>query len=544
MTFVHSTYMEGDYSTISNNSTTSGSFTSSLAAYCFINNHELHCIPIISDNINTTTINIERDENDLTPNLSHFKNKNLLYSLNNPSASDVEPDSYSAKLDSSNNNHLSSPSTASSISAAHSGDINSTVRSASPSPSPSPSPIPSESHSSNALYLPKHTVNLSENLTNGFQELKELLIQVFPNWSNKDEISISQLTGGITNMLLSCKYFNSRVLIRVYGHGTNLIIDRNREFVSHLMLNSIDLAPPVYARFKNGMIYGYLDGRSLQPQELTQQNIYPLIAQQLGNLHCRLKFELIDSAVSKIRSLKFTRSNSSTTKKSNNSRKKKYISNVWELLDTWTDIIPTTNPNIIQSFQTHLPNIAVTPDNFRQVIKDEIQWVKHYLEDKVESPIVASHCDLLSGNVIIPDESQHPLPGITGPSPNLPPISENPIKFIDYEYMLPAPRAFDIANHLAEWQGFECDRSRIPDPSMTNPTIVNWVKAYLNDMNASEEQVKQLIEEIRMYYGMPGFYWGIWAVIQSELSTIDFDYAEYSVMRLQEYWDWKLKVTN
>ena len=29
--------------------------------------------------------------------------------------------------------------------------------------------------------------------------------------------------------------------------------------------------------------------------------------------------------------------------------------------------------------------------------------------------------------------------------------------------MLPAPRAFDIANHLAEWQGFNCDRSAIPN---------------------------------------------------------------------------------
>ena len=52
------------------------------------------------------------------------------------------------------------------------------------------------------------------------------------------------------------------VLIRVYGHGTNLIIDRHREFISHLILNSIGLAPPVFARFKNGLVYGYLDGRS------------------------------------------------------------------------------------------------------------------------------------------------------------------------------------------------------------------------------------------------------------------------------------------
>lgn len=91
---------------------------------------------------------------------------------------------------------------------------------------------------------------------------------------------------------------------------------------------------------------------------------------------------------------------------------------------------------------------------------------------------------------------------------NLPSIENNPIKFIDYEYMLPAPRAFDIANHLAEWQGFNCDRSAIPEPSISNPVLVNWCRGYLNDMNASKEIVESLIDEIKAYYGLPGFYWG------------------------------------
>lgn len=33
-------------------------------------------------------------------------------------------------------------------------------------------------------------------------------------------------------------------------------------------------------------------------------------------------------------------------------------------------------------------------------------------------------------------------------------------------------------------------------------------------------------KEVDRYRGMPGFYWGIWALIQATISQIDFNYAE------------------
>ena len=38
---------------------------------------------------------------------------------------------------------------------------------------------------------------------------------------------------------------------------------------------------------------------------------------------------------------------------------------------------------------------------------------------------------------------------------------------------------------------------------------------------------------------MPGLYWGIWALIQATISTIDFPYAEYAETRLAEYFAWR-----
>lgn len=164
--------------------------------------------------------------------------------------------------------------------------------------------------------------------------------------------------------------------------------------------------------------------------------------------------------------------------------KKRFISNIWELLDDWINIVPI-NPDLIESFQQNLTkdstiiDIIIDQDNLKDIIKQEFEWLQTELTQTINSPIVSSHCDLLSGNIIIPKNFPLDEQSTTSSSSfNLPSIENNPIKFIDYEYMLPAPRAFDIANHLAEWQGFNCDRSAIPGTINIKPSIgqlVSWI---------------------------------------------------------------------
>lgn len=484
------------------------SIPTSNSAYCFVSNSQVHCIPIDALNafsdIYFDNTNLLSDVSDFTPNKLYLSNKNLLYSLNNPSISDVE--------DSNNGNDdefliSSSPSHEEFLK-----NLNNFI--------------------TYSIYLPKFIVNLLENLSNDFSELRTLLCKIF-NWTSPSKINLNQLTGGITNMLLSIQYESQNYLVRIYGHGTNLIIDRHREFISHLILNSLNLAPPIYARFKNGVIYGFLPGKSLKPQQLKNPNIYPLVAQLLGTWHSSIDSKLIENGVEKLRdytlSIKKKKFNKKLIK---NLNKKKFINNFWELIEQWINIVPI-NSNLIESFNNHLTNIDVNENNLKQVILDEFAWLKLTLEN-VNSPTVSCHCDLLSGNVIIPDDYDLDKPLI-----NLPKAEDNPIKFIDYEYMLPGPRAFDIANHFAEWQGFDCDRSAIPEPTSNNPIFIKFVKGYLNNNDADPIEINQLINEIIMFYGLPGFYWGIWAMIQSEISNIDFDYFTYGSKRLEEYWDWK-----
>ena len=41
------------------------------------------------------------------------------------------------------------------------------------------------------------------------------------------------------------------------------------------------------------------------------------------------------------------------------------------------------------------------------------------------------------------------------------------------------------------------------------------------------------------FRGIPGLYWGIWALIQATISHINFDYAAYAETRLAEYFGWR-----
>lgn len=149
--------------------------------------------------------------------------------------------------------------------------------------------------------------------------------------------------------------------------------------------------------------------------------------------------------------------------------------------------------------------------------------------------LVFAHCDLLSGNVIIQPQAT----GVTTPNAPL------TVSFIDYEYATPSPAAFDIANHFAEWGGFDCEHHLLPTKLQRLDFISEYIHSYFSHLGQKKSQaeeeaeVRQLVAEVDIFRGIPGFYWGIWALIQATISQIDFDYASYAEIRLGEYWAWR-----
>lgn len=98
----------------------------------------------------------------------------------------------------------------------------------------------------------------------------------------------------------------------------------------------------------------------------------------------------------------------------------------------------------------------------------------------------------------------------TGSSPS-DPDAPVVVDFIDYEYATPSPAAFDIANHFAEWVGYDCDYNRIPTRTVRRAFLEEYVDSYSQHAalpgTTKKEAVDQLYADVERYRGIPGFYW-------------------------------------
>jgi ethanolamine kinase len=210
----------------------------------------------------------------------------------------------------------------------------------------------------------------------------------------------------------------------------------------------------------------------------------------------------------------------------------KPIPNVWTTMQRWILALPTS---------------TTAQSNRREQLMRELESLTKLLGDTPgvggANPFIFAHCDLLSGNVIIEPSSSSASASRRSSASN---GSDEPetaatVSFIDYEYATPAPASFDIANHFAEWGGFDCDYSVMPTRSTRRAFLHEYLRSFSAHQNRTYKaaELEELFEQVDRFRGVPGFYWGIWALIQAQISLIDFDYASYAEVRLEEYRAWK-----
>lgn len=278
-------------------------------------------------------------------------------------------------------------------------------------------------------------------------------------------------------------------------------------------------------------MYKFIEGDVTSPADMRRPEVSLGIARRLAEWHARIPVSAVVES-SKDEYADFTPDVPAP--------------NLWTVLHKWISGLPTDNGHQIAKKAT---------------LAGELPWLYKLLGGVRgiggdPTGFVFSHCDLLSGNIImLPSEtngdSSSGIGSTNGHSSQCVAVS-----FIDYEYATPAPAAFDIANHFAEWGGFECDFNVIPTVQQRRDFTVAYVDSFssFQDVTSNGEaetqnlqeqrgnQVNQLMHEIDRFRGVPGFYWGVWALIQAQISQIDFDYANYAEVRLGEYWAWKRTV--
>ncbi|KAF7729432.1 hypothetical protein EC973_004411 [Apophysomyces ossiformis] len=320
-----------------------------------------------------------------------------------------------------------------------------------------------------------------------FEGSYKVVSAVFPSWKRED-IQFTQCKDGITNQLVRVTHIPTdfSVLVRAYGKGSELLIDRRQEIINIMTLSAQNLCPPLYARFRNGLMYGFIKGRVSSVEEMYQPTTAQWIAKRLAKWH---KVQLLPD-----------QHDGATP----GSKKQK----LWYTMWNWLGQVPEKydDPKKQHTFETRFD---------MKKVASELQQLIERLE-KLQSPIVFSHNDLLYGNIIYDDEKEE-------------------ASFIDYEYGCYAFRGFDIANHFNEYAGFECDYSRYPDKEFQ----LQWFDWYLTESNEGvkppKEELAKLYEEVDNFSLASHFYWGLWAMIQAKVSDIDFDYMEYAVLRFDEY---------
>jgi ethanolamine kinase len=392
-------------------------------------------------------------------------------------------------------------------------------------------------------------IGLSYDGHNPEESSMRLVLAVQPDWaSESSNVELIRCTDGITNTLL--KAVNKRqglskeqvdddaILLRAYGHGTDVLIDRQRETENHELLMKNGLAPVLLARFNNGMLYRYIRGAVTSPEDLRKPPIYRAVARRLAQWHatvpCLSSIPATNGSASKI-----------LNGESDVIAPGKPPPNVWTVMHKWILALPSEKPEhrtrqklLLGELRMLIQDLSQRPGLGDNGVGQDIPFAglsARVASTDMSRKLVFAHCDLLSGNVIIE-------PTTAGVTNSL--ETENvSVSFIDYEYAIPSPAAFDIANHFAEWGGFDCDYTVLPTRSQRREFIREYVRAYFQHKDDSmvdvEGEVSKLVDEVDVFRGVPGFYWGIWALIQALISEIDFDYASYAETRLGEYWAWK-----
>uniref|UniRef100_A0A0V0J1L6 ethanolamine kinase n=1 Tax=Schistocephalus solidus TaxID=70667 RepID=A0A0V0J1L6_SCHSO len=188
--------------------------------------------------------------------------------------------------------------------------------------------------------------------------------------------------------------------------------------------------------------------------------------------------------------------------------------------------------NILENYGKHK---HAYPSEYpsRADLLEEARFLKRILEG-AKSPVAFCHNDLLLGNMLI--------------SPN-----QDSVSFIDFEYCGYNHTAYDIADHFCEFAGNrDIDFSRYPSEAMQR----DWLRVYLSTLktitsssspspdqgdpsvtsqSVGDEEINDWMREIRLFTMASHLLWGIWGMVQSFRSNINFDFKTYAIAKIGEY---------
>jgi choline/ethanolamine kinase len=339
-------------------------------------------------------------------------------------------------------------------------------------------------------------------------ELAALLREVWHDGFTLADVSVRQLSGAMSNHVFVVEHARGErvaLLLRIYGFvdngaGTTALFSRDREVAVAEAVAELQLGPPVLAVFTNGRIEQLLDGAPLTSQHMRSRRVSSAVAAAMACFHAR-------------------------------TAKLKGLNSLWSRLRQW-HVLATAAARDEQEGGASLH--CVLDAAGRAVDELQTACVAWEASGRPGSGVVFAHCDLQHNNILLRPAAADDAVSVT---------------LIDYEYSLTAPCGYDIANHFCEWAA---DYGEDADGGMLNYPLrypghadrLAFCAAYLIAMqlqcpnpaprNISEDALA-LAGAVERYALASHLLWGLWGVIKSHQSSLDWDYLGYARQRLDEY---------
>lgn len=213
-----------------------------------------------------------------------------------------------------------------------------------------------------------------------------------PTWKTEEgPVEFIRFTDGITNTLMKAikrraglsalEVDRNAILLRAYGQGTDVLIDRERELRAHMLLASIGLAPRLLARFDNGLMYAFIPGHVCSHVDLAKPDVYRQVAKRLGEWHS-LPIAAITSTplldceedAQKKRGVaaKPVNGNSNNSNNKNNTRP---YPNTWTTMRSWIEVLPRNTDEERQRVKTIETELAWVESKLGHTVFDQKAFV-------------------------------------------------------------------------------------------------------------------------------------------------------------------------
>lgn len=367
---------------------------------------------------------------------------------------------------------------------------------------------------------------LKEDILNTIQSLK------IPNWYvrgsfqlsplDRNLLKLTKITGAMTNVIYKVEYPSlPSLLLRVYGHNNDSIIDRDYELEVLARLSVRNIGPSLYGCFENGRFEQYLDNaQTLGKKDIRDWKTSQRIARRMKELHTGVPLL-------------------------NSEREAGPAS--WAKINDWIKRIETKGRGWVND-DGNIKDVLLCNswEGFKTAVEQYRGWLYGQNSSKVKSTLVFCHNDAQYGNLIFTSpviKADNPIQSTLKSSSSTslfpqnsnisleqiinPPIQDqsqdSKLVVIDFEYAGANPAAYDLANHLSEWmhdyncsEPFRCNPMNFP----TKEQMLNFIYSYVSHLRRNsnlsiDDEVKYYYNAILRWRGTVQLFWCLWAILQS-----------------------------